>query len=115
MCFNVFTLKTNLFTYKRSKGGGFAYKHARSSHLNVLFFLLGASSGAETVEQFFARLRKKYNWTDQGKMKEVVSELRKNEINTVKVLKELWEDVKGEIPLSIGMKKCLEVEIQKVW
>lgn len=74
----------------------------------------GASRGAETVEQFFARLRKKYNWTDQGKMKEVVSELRKNEINTVKVLKELWEDVKGEIPLSIGMKKCLEVEIQKV-
>ena len=48
-------------------------------------------------------------------MKEVVSELRKNEINTVEVLKELWEEVKGEIPLSIGMKKCLEVEIQKVW
>lgn len=82
--------------------------------LTCFFFLLGASSGAETVEQFFARLRKKYNWTDQGKMKEVVSELRKNEINTVKVLKDLWEEVKGEIPLSIGMKKCLEVEIQKV-
>ena len=48
-------------------------------------------------------------------MKEVVSELRKNEINTVKVLKDLWEEVKGEIPLSIGMKRCLEVEIQNVW
>ena len=47
-------------------------------------------------------------------MKDVVSELRKNEINTVSTLKELWEDVKGEIQLSIGMKKCLEVEIQKV-
>ena len=82
--------------------------------LFFIFFYSAASGGAETVEQFFARLRKKYNWTDQGKMKEVVSELRKNEINTVKVLKDLWEEVKGEIPLSIGMKRCLEVEIQNV-
>ena len=87
----------------------------RASLTFFLFFLLGASGGKETVEQFFARLKKKYHWTDQGKMKDVVSELRKNEVNTVDTLKELWEDVKGEIQLSIGMKKCLEVEIQKVW
>ena len=113
MCYNVFTIKIN-----RSKSERYAYKIIGSSHLNVpflFFFYSGASGGAETVEQFFARLRKKYNWTDQGKMKEVVSELRKNEINTVKVLKDLWEEVKGEIPLSIGMKRCLEVEIQNVW
>ena len=62
----------------------------------------------ETIEQFFARLKKKYNWTDQGKIKQVVSDLRSKEINSVKALKELWEDVKQELPLSIGMERGLE-------
>ena len=68
----------------------------------------------ETLEQFFARLKKKYNWTDQGKMKDVLSDLRSNEINTVRALKELWEEVKGSLPLSIGMKRCLEEEIKNI-
>ena len=88
------------------------------SHIYSFLILLnlsaGASSGAETLDQFFARLKKKYNWTDQGQMKQVVSDLRSKEINTVKALKELWEDVRPELPLSIGMKRCLEEEINKI-
>ena len=68
----------------------------------------------ERLEQFFARLKKKYNWTDQGKMGGVLLDLRSKEINTVKALKELWEDVKPELPLPIGMKRCLEEEINKI-
>ena len=68
----------------------------------------------ETLEQFFARLKKKYHWTDQGKMKEVMSHLQKEDINTVQALKELWEDLKSELPLSIGMKRCMEEEISKI-
>jgi len=47
-------------------------------------------------------------------MKQVVLDLRSKEINTVKALKELWEDVRPELPLSIGMKRCLEEEINKI-
>lgn len=81
-----------------------------------LFFYLcpGVPSGAETVEQFFSRLQKKYNWTDQGKVKAVLEALRQQEIKTVKALKELWEDVKSELPLSIGMKIGLEEEIKRL-
>lgn len=75
---------------------------------------LGASSGVETLEQFFARLKKKNNWTDQGKIKAVLLDLRSKEINTVEALKELWEQVKPELPLSLGMKRILEEEIQNV-
>lgn len=70
--------------------------------------------GAETVKQFFSRLQKKYNWTDQGKMKAVMETLRQQEINTTKVFKELWEDVKSELPLSIGMKIGLEEEMKRL-
>ena len=75
---------------------------------------LGASGAKETLDQFFARLKKKHNWTDQGKVKEVLSSLHSNEIRTVNALKELWETLKPELPLSIGMKKCLEEEISKI-
>ena len=80
----------------------------------ALFFCpsLGVSSGAETVEQFFGRLQKKYKWTNQGKMKAVLETLRQQEIKTTKVLKELWEDVKSELPLSMGMKIGLEEEMK---
>ncbi|XP_068685273.1 interferon-induced protein 44-like [Montipora capricornis] len=74
----------------------------------------GASSGVEKLEQFFARLKMKHKWNDQGKVKEVLSILRKNEINTVKALKDMWEDVKPELPLSIGMKRCMEEEISNI-
>ena len=77
-----------------------------------LFFYL--FSGAETVEQFFSRLQKKYNWTDHGKMKAVMETLRQQEISTTKVFKELWEDVKSELPLSMGMKKGLEEEMKRL-
>jgi len=66
------------------------------------------------VEQFFSRLQKKYKWTDQGKMKAVLETLRKQEIKTTDVLKELWEDVKSELPLSMGMKIGLEEEIKRL-
>ncbi|XP_067053885.1 myb-like protein X [Acropora muricata] len=74
----------------------------------------GASGGKETLEQFFGRLKKKYKWNDQGQVKEVLSSLRSNEIKTVIALKELWETLKPDLPLSIGMKKCLEEEISKI-
>ena len=82
-----------------------------------LFFFLSpgiSCSGAETVEQFFSRLQKKYKWTDQGKMKAVLETLRQQEINTTKVLMELWEDVKSELPLSIGLKIGLEEEMKRM-
>ena len=82
----------------------------------LLFFCLslGVSSSAETVEQFFSRLQKKYKWTDQGKMKAVLETLREEEIKTTKVLKELWEDVKPKLPLSMGMKIALEEEMKRL-
>ena len=73
-----------------------------------------ATKSVESVEQFFVRLQKKYNWTDQGKKKAVLEDLRKKEINTVKVLKELWEDVKSELPLSTGMRIVLEEEMKHI-
>ena len=83
--------------------------------IGFIFFLSpGIPSGAETVEQFFSRLQKKYNWTDQGKMKAVLETLRQEEIKTTEVLKELWEDVKSKLPLSIGMKIGLEEEIKRL-
>lgn len=67
-----------------------------------------------TVEQFFARLKKKHHWTDQGKTTAVLTDLRRKEINTVKALKELWDDVKSELPLSKGMNKIMEEEIKAI-
>ena len=66
------------------------------------------------MEQFFGRLQKKYKWTDQGKMKAVLETLRQQEIKTTKVLKDLWEDVKYELPLSMGMKIGLEEERKRL-
>ena len=82
----------------------------------LLFFCLslGVSSSAETVEQFFSRLQKKYNWTNQGKIKAVLKALREQEINTTDVLKELWDDVKSKLPLSIGMRIGLEEEMKRL-
>lgn len=74
----------------------------------------GASSDVVTVEQFFAHLKTKHHWTHQGKMKAVLEDLRRKEINTVKALKELWDDVKSELPLSTGMKKIMEEEIKTI-
>lgn len=75
----------------------------------------GESSGpVETVDQLFSRLQKKHNWTNQGKMKEVLADLRSKDINTVKALKELWEDVKPQLPLTLGMKRALEEEMNNI-
>ena len=67
-----------------------------------------------TVGQFFARLKKKHHWTDQGKTPAVLADLRSKEINTVKALKELWDEVKSELPLSTGMKKVMDEEITTI-
>ena len=48
-------------------------------------------------------------------MKTLKEHLKKEEINTVKVLKEMWEDIKSSLPLSIGMKIVLEEEMQSLW
>ena len=43
-----------------------------------------------------------------------MADLRSKEINTVKALKELSDDVKSEFPLSIGMKIIMEEEIKAI-
>lgn len=48
-------------------------------------------------------------------MKTLKEHLKEEEINTVKVLKEMWEDIKSSLPLSIGMKIVLEEEMQSLW
>ena len=47
-------------------------------------------------------------------MKAVLETLRQQEIKTTDVLKDLWEDVKSELPLSMGMKIALEEEIKRL-
>ena len=81
-----------------------------------LFSYIGLESSGpvETVDQLFSRLQKKHNWTNQGKMKEVLADLRSKDINTVKSLKELWEDVKPQLPLTLGMKRALEEEMSNI-
>ncbi|KAL9963876.1 hypothetical protein ACROYT_G027429 [Oculina patagonica] len=74
--------------------------------------MTGVPSGAESVEQFLARLEKKYNWTNQGRKKALLEDLRKKDITIVKVLKKLWNEIKSELKLSIGMKIGLEEEIK---
>lgn len=71
-------------------------------------------SGADSVERFFARLMQKHHWTEQGKLNSVLDHLRRQEINTVMVLKEMWEEVKSDLPLSMGMKKVLEQEMGRI-
>ena len=69
-----------------------------------LIWSSGDPSDKDTLQQFLARVGKKYNWTDQGGMKAVLKGLSKKEIRVVKVLKALWEDIKSELQLLIGMK-----------
>ena len=47
-------------------------------------------------------------------MKAVLESLRQQEIKTTKVLKDLWEDVESELPLSMGMKIGLEEEMKRL-
>ena len=47
-------------------------------------------------------------------MKAVLETLRQQEIRTTNALKELWEDVKSVLPLSMGMKIALEEEIKRL-
>ena len=47
-------------------------------------------------------------------MKAVLETLRQQEIKTVKALKELWDDVKSELPMSLGMKIGLEEEMKRL-
>ncbi|GAB1824692.1 hypothetical protein HerbRD11066_78580 [Herbidospora sp. RD11066] len=47
-------------------------------------------------------------------MKEVLADLHSKDINTVKTLKELWEDVKPQLRLTLGMKRALEEEMSYV-
>ena len=47
-------------------------------------------------------------------MKAVLEILHQQEIKKVDVLKELWEDVKSQLQLSMGMKIALEEEIKQM-
>ena len=47
-------------------------------------------------------------------MKAVLETLRQQEIKTTEVLKELWEDIKSQLPLSLGMKMGLEEEMKRL-
>ena len=69
-------------------------------------------SVTETTQHFLARLEKKYSWADKRRKKAVLEDLRRKEINTVKALKELWEDIKSELQLLIGMKIDWEKEMK---
>ena len=44
-------------------------------------------------------------------MKALKEHLKQEEINTLKVLKEMWDDIKSSLPLSIGMKIVMEEEM----
>lgn len=63
------------------------------------------------MEKFFARIKQQHHWTEHGKVNSVLDYLRRQEINTVTVLKEMWEEVKSDLPLSRGMRKVLEQEM----
>ena len=75
-------------------------------------------SVGETIQQFLARVRKKHNCTDQGKITAVLKNLIKKEISVVEVFKALWEDIVGrqklqsELQLPMGMRKDLEKELK---
>lgn len=71
----------------------------------------GQSSGVDSVEKFFARLKQQHHWTEQGKVNSALDYLRRQEINTVMVLKEMWKEIKSDLPLSTGMRKVLEQEM----
>ena len=66
------------------------------------------------MEQFFSRLQYKHHWTDQGSVKAVLEYLRTQEINTVRVLKDMWEEIKTNLPLSMGMMKVMEEDIKSI-
>lgn len=70
----------------------------------------GASSFGETLEQFLTRLKNKY----QGRLEALMKELRKRRITTVRTLREIWDDINSELPLSIGIKKTLEKEFKRM-
>lgn len=83
-------------------------------YLLFLHCQLGASSFGETLEQFLTRLKNKYHWTDQGRLEALMKELRKRRITTVRTLREIWDDINSELPLSIGIKKTLEKEFKRM-
>ena len=66
------------------------------------------------MDQFFARLCHKHHWTDQGSVKAVLEYLRTQEINTVRVLKDMWEEVKTNLPMSMGMMKVMDEDIESI-
>ena len=70
------------------------------------------------MQQLLARVGKKHNWTDQGRIKAVLKSLMKKEIRVVEVFKALWEDIVGrqklqsELQLPMDMRKDLEEELK---
>ena len=71
----------------------------------------GPCSGVDSVERFFARLMQQHHWTEQGRVNSVLDYTRRQEINSVMVLKEERDEVKSDLPLSMGIKKVLEEEM----
>ena len=77
-----------------------------------LFWLVWSSGDPNSVQHFLARLVKKYNW-NQGRKKDLLTSLNRKEIHLVEDLKALWEDIKSELRLTIGMKIGLETELKR--
>lgn len=77
-----------------------------------LFWLVWSSGDPNSVQHFLARLVKKYNW-NQGRKKVLLTSLNRKEIHLVEDLKALWEDIKSELRLTIGMKIGLETELKR--
>ena len=65
------------------------------------------------MQHFLSRLVKKYNW-NQARKKDVLTNLSRKGIHLVQDLKALWEDIKSELQLTIGMKIGLEIELKRM-
>ena len=78
------------------------------------FNFIESTAGVETVEQLFARLERENYWTNKERVKNVVSTIHRREVYTVPVLKELWEDIKQDLQLTMGMAVVIDEEIKKM-
>ena len=65
----------------------------------------------ESIKQLFARLQSKYHW-DSARVAKVVQALEEQEVNTVTVLKDCWEDMKGAVEMSVPMRRMVEKELK---
>jgi hypothetical protein len=61
----------------------------------------------------FKRLHSKYGW-DNDRVTAIIEQLEANEINTVGVLKENWEEIKKVVKMTIGIKRGVEDAFKEI-